>query len=100
MNMDKCLSSENIFVSLTFSINTFIYKIISFPTRILFQGIICRLLYQNCLFENNTNDLNKKIILELQQKIDHFNTFCKYKYNLFNKIQKVISLFFAFKSNI
>ena len=73
-----------------------ISKTISSITRIIFQAITCRIPYQNCLFKNNTNDLNKKIILKSQ--IDNSNSFYKTKYNLFNKIQVVYTIF-AFKDN-
>lgn len=76
-----------------------ISKIISSTTRILFQAITCRLPYQNCLFENYTNGLNKKIIFKAKQKIDNSNSFCINKYNLFNKIQKIVYTIFAFKVN-
>lgn len=100
MNNDKCIFRENIFVDFTFSIDMFdISKTIIAITRIIFQAINCRLLYQNYLFENNTNDLKKKIILKSDQKIVKSNSFHKNKYNYFNKIQKVIYTIFAFKVN-
>ena len=46
-----------------------ISKTISSITRIIFQAITCRIPYQNCLFKNNTNNMNKKI--------DNSNSFCK-----------------------
>ena len=89
--MDKCISNENIFADLNFSIDMFdIFKTISSTTRIIFQAITCRVPYRNCLFENSTNDLNKKIILK-SQKIDSSNSFCK--------IQNAIYTIFAFKDN-
>lgn|GEM_PF-2350448 len=98
MNKNKCVSNENIFADLNFSIDMFdISKTISSITRIIFQAITCIVPYKNCLFENNTNELNKKIILKSQQ-IDSSNSFCKNKYNLFNKIQVVYTIF-AFKDN-
>ena len=103
MNKDKCICRKNIFVDFTFSINMFNMfdrsKTIIATTRIIFQAINCRLLHQNYLFENNTNDL-KKIILKSEQKIVHSNSFHKNKYNYFNKIQKGIYTTFAFKANI
>ncbi len=97
--MDKCISNANIFADLNFSIDMFdIFKTISSTTRIIFQAITYRVPYRNCLFENSTNELNKKIILK-SQKIDSSNSFCKNKYNLFNKIQKVVYTIFAFKDN-
>ena len=74
-----------------------ISKTISSITRVIFQAITCRIPYQNCLFKNNTNDLNKKIILKYQ--IDNSNSFYKTKYNLFNKIQKAVYATFDFKAN-
>ena len=72
--MDKCIINENIFADLNFSIDMFdIFKTISSTTRIIFQTITCRVPYRNCLFENSTNDLNKKIIKS--QKIDSSNSF-------------------------
>ena len=98
MNNDKCIFRENIFVDFTFSIDMFdISKTIIAITRIIFQAINCRLLYQNYLFENNTNDLKKKIILKSDQKIVKSNSFHKNKYNYFNKIQKIITLFLLLK---
>ena len=98
MNKDKCISNENIFADLNFSIDLFdISKTITSITRIIFQAITCRIPYQNCLFKNNTNDLNKKIILKSQ--IDNSNSFCKTKYNLFNKIQKAVYAILDFKAN-
>ncbi len=100
MSKDKCISSENIFADLNFSIDMFnISKIISSTTRVLFQAITCRLLYQNYFLENYTNELNKKIILKAQQKIDNSNSCCINKYNVFNKIQKVVYTIFAFNVN-
>ena len=98
MNKDKCISNENIFADLNFSIDLFdISKTITSITRIIFQAITCRTPYQNCLFKNNTNDLNKIIILKSQ--IDNSNSFCNNKYNLFNKIQKAVYAIFDFKAN-
>ena len=98
MNKDKCISNENIFADLNFSFDMFdISKTISSITRIIFQAITCRNPYQNCLFKNNTNELNKKIILKSQ--IDNSNSFCKTKYNLFNKIQKAVYAILDFKAN-
>ena len=97
MNNDKCIFRENIFVNFTFSIDMFdIFKTIIAITRIIFQAINCRLLHQNYLFENNTNDL-KKIILKSEQKIVHSNSFHKNKYNYFNKIQKAFTLLLLLK---
>ena len=97
MNKDKCISNENIFADLNFSIDLFdTPKTISSITRIILQAITCRIPYQNCLFKNNTNDLNKKIILS---QIDNSHSFCKNKYNLFNKIQKAVYAIFDFKAN-
>jgi hypothetical protein len=100
MNNDKCIFRENIFVKFTFSIDMFdIFKTIIATTRIIFQAINCRLLHQNYLFEDNTNDLRKKIILKSDQKIVQSNSFHKNEYNYFNKIQKGIYTTFAFKAN-
>jgi hypothetical protein len=99
MNKDKCICRENIFADFNFSIDIFdISKTITAKTRIIFQSINCRLLYQNYLFENNINDF-KKIILKSEERIDQSNSFHKNKYNLFNKIQKVIYTIFDFKAN-
>lgn len=99
MNKDKCICRENIFADFNFSIGIFdISKTITATTRIIFQVINCKLLYQNYLFENDTNNF-KKIILKSDQKIDQSNSFHKNKYNLFNKIQKVIYTTFDFKAN-
>lgn len=69
MNKDKCICRENIFADFNFSIDIFdISKTITATTRIIFQAINCRLLYQNYLFENNTNDF-KKIILKSEERI-------------------------------
>jgi hypothetical protein len=88
--MDKCISNENIFADLNFSIDMFdIFKTISSTTRIIFQAITCRVPYRNCLFENSSNDLNNKIILKSQ--IDSSNLFCK--------IQKAVYTILAFKDN-
>jgi len=98
LNKDKCISKDIIFADLNFSIDLFdMSKIIISKTRIIFQAIVCRIPYQNCLFKNNTNDLNKKIILKSQ--IDTSNSFYKNKYNLFNKILKTVYAIFDFKAN-
>jgi hypothetical protein len=98
MNNDKCIFRENIFVNFTFSIDMFdIFKTIIATTRIIFQAINCRLLHQNYLFEDNTNDLRKKIILKSDQKIVQSNSFHKNEYNYFNKIQKAFTLLLLLK---
>jgi hypothetical protein len=98
MNKDKCIFRENIFNDFIFSIDMFdISKTITAITRIIFQAINCRLPYQNYLFENNTNDLNRKIILKSEQKIKQSNSFHKIYIIYLTKFRKVFPLLLLLK---